>query len=169
MTTHTVQVTNGTATIQLQYPPGTSARTLTVETTYQENNQYTSDTQTSTLRLNKPNITFTPISATYNEATNELTITGQLYDEFGNTTRGSSQVAIKLNGKTIISGVSVTGGVVDLACTTEGTLSQSTSYPFQLVVGSNNRYNSLRQDMTLEYISQPQEEGGGNVVITINS
>ncbi len=135
-----INITNGIAKLNYRIPDGISGQNYTITAVYGDNSYYRSEGSTIQ-SVNKTDviISLNPISGTSGE---NVTVTGLIKDIHGNIVNGTSKIAIKVDGKTIVTNVTVSNGKINITIILPKT--NSSTYNITVVTGERLAYYSSR-------------------------
>ncbi len=134
-----VNVTNGQAMLSYTIFDGISAHGYNISAVYSDPAYYRAEAK-APIMVEKTNTKITVDTVTGIPGQN-VTVTGIIKDIHGNIVQGTNRISIKLNGKTILSNVTVTNGIINENITIPDGLKQNT-YNITIVTGARLAYNA---------------------------
>ena len=137
-TTLYADVIGGVAEVKYMIPANMQPKDYTL-TAVTESDKYNKATENATLKVMKttPKIVVSPLNVKRSQNT---TITIKLVDDNENNIVGNTNIAVKLNGKTVIKPMKITDGIAQI--TLNLTEYKNSNYNITVVAGANKLYES---------------------------
>lgn len=137
------KVVKGIGSVDYKLPDGISAKNITLTAVY-SSGSFNRSEGNGTIMVERTNVHIdAPIIKTNSSKT---VINASILDTNNNFVIGKNQVAVKVNGRTVVKSATVDSGKIAIEIDTSFA---DGVYDIQLVTGLNNRYNSVRMNTVL--------------------
>ncbi|RAP50597.1 MAG: hypothetical protein BZ136_00965, partial [Methanosphaera sp. rholeuAM74] len=142
------KVVNGVASLEYMLPDGMSAKNITLTAVY-SNEVYERAEANGSFVVEKANVQIISNVTKAKSADKTVPFTAQIVDANGHLAKGTTQVAIKINGATVAK-VNAQDGIINT--TLDIAKYKAGVYQIDIAAGGNNRYNPIRGQTVLQKV-----------------